>query len=304
MASIMSINSGLLGTLAVTAAAVGTAQAAPDVPDPIYIGNAVFTGRNFVDTARPGEKTHKEIFDLLYGGDFQAVGLDYTNGEYYMQRIPDDLLIGDQVSIGLAATSLFEYTDQTWFDNFSSVEAHYRFAGYQQSFGYTLATQDNGNGPQLLPAVAGDIPAEDYEKLFDVTWQSYGDNYEPIGVHASMPDLGGAAFHWARGRDNGIFTSNPSLNRDGMDHVITYKVIPLTQGPELMGVAEEQVRSFLLFWEDQTVDDNVHWYDKGDWDYNDLVVEVRAQYNNGVPEPSALALAGIGAVGLLRRRRR
>lgn len=318
-----------LSLMALAGAAVSVAaQAALASPTPIptdtVIGDAIFTGRNFVDTPRDGEKTHKQILDLLYGGDFTPVGLDFTNGTYYIQRIPDALAPSAGVSaarIGEASISstpsIYDYADQEWYGNFSNVTARYRFADYEQSFGYSLTG-------------SGLIDDPDYNKLLDITWQNYGPGYSPLNEVAVMPNLDGEVFNWVRGRDNGLFSSDPSRNRDGLDHLITYKVILLDQGPKKVafsmassitdgeggGNAKEvpisevppptgEEKTFLLFWEDQMEDGNVHWYDDGDWDYNDLVVEIRGIYNSHeVPEPSSLALAGLGGLALLRRRRR
>ncbi len=287
------------GAILLGGSAAFAAPVAPGTqPDASTYGNAVFTGRNFVDTARTGEKTHGEILNLLYGGNFVhtgPTGLDYTNGDFYIQRIPDRLTVGQQVEIGQAASSLYEYTDQVWSDRFERIEAHYRFAGYEQDFGYITENQ---------PAIASISSSADYHKLLEVTWQHYGPNYEPIGITATMPDLEGADFYWGRNRINGLFSSKEDQNRDGLDHLLTYKVIPLTE--TFFDEGEEGpidlTRNFLLFWEDQTQNDNVHSYDIGDWDYNDLVVEVQAQYNT-VPEPAALSLIGLGGLALLRRRR-
>jgi hypothetical protein len=290
LSPVSALNRGFAGAL--LAGVVVAAPAFAAVTPNITIGNAVFTGRN--EDVPDREKTHQEIFNLLYGGGFQPVGLDYSNGQYYMQRIPDDLLPGQpQTAIGLAAPSLYDYTDQVWSDQFGHVEAHYRFANYSPSFGYAPLDR---NGP----ALASTTPP--YDDLIDITWQHWGPNYQPIGMTAQMPDLNGAEFVWARGKENGLFYSDPSLNRDGKDHLITYKVIPIEQGTERLAVNGNFTRSFLLFWEDQIEGQNAYNWGTTDYDFNDLVVEVEATYTH-VPEPSALALAGIAATALLRRRR-
>lgn len=260
---------------------------APSVEGATIVGNAVYTDRN----EREGEPTHKDILEYLYGGTFEPAGvhgLDYTNGLIYVQRIADDRLdVVNPTAIGQTNGDLTQYTDQFWEDQFSSVHARARFADYGQAFGYIPL--NNGLG---------------YEELFSAFY-----NYEyDMPQEATMPDLGGASFLWARGGQNGVWSSYPEYNRDGLDHLITYKVM-LNPQVELFPDAEDELladlrefKTFLLFWEDQSDTDNMHPWDVGDWDFNDLVVEVRARYNE-VPEPGT-ALAGLGLFTLLGLRRR
>ncbi len=270
---------------------VAVAATVPPTPIPadIIVGNATYTGRDFIDTSRVGELTHKQILDMLLGGNFQSAGahdLDFSNGGTYVRRIADDMNPVTQNKI--AQVSFFgDETDQTWSGDFSGIEARYRFATYEQSFGYSPSDTTN------------------YTKLLDVTYQHYGSNYTPINVPGGSVDTGEGSIHWVRGRDNGLFSSNPTLNRDDRDHMITYEVF--SQVSERQLISEDQPQyliehTYLLFWEDQTETANVHWYDVGDWDYNDLVVELRTQLTP-VPEPTSLAMMGIGSLALLRRRR-
>lgn len=89
-------------------------------------------------------------------------------------------------------------------------------------------------------------------------------------------------FRWAL-RDlatNQTLTSRDSDNPNGAcDQMATYKITGLSSDP-----------TWLIVWEDRTVN--------SDRDFNDAAIEIRA-----VPAPGALALAGVGAMLLGRRRR-
>mgnify|MGYP000850499805 FL=1 len=247
------------------------------------IGDEVYTDY----FTREGEPSHKEILEHLYGGTFWATGahgLDFTNGTVYVRRIADDRLTNpNPTAIGQTNGDLTQYTDRFWQDQFEFVEARARFATYTEGFGF--------------------IPDTDEVQYTQLLWVQHEGGYDPY-QQASMPDLNGAVFQWARGGDNGIWQSNHEENRDGKDHLITYKVTLIENDVRVMqgGESEELYKTFLLFWEDQSDRDNVNWYDVGDWDFNDLVVEVRARYTE-VPEPST-ALLGAGLLGLLGLRRR
>lgn len=242
---------------------------------------------------RADEPTHQQILEHLYGGTFESAGghgLDFTNGVIYVKRIADDRDSVIQTAIGQTNGDLQQYTDRVWQDQFSTVHARARFASYGQAFGYVPYT--NGLG---------------YNELFSAF---YNHEYD-MTQSANMPDLEGASFLWARSGENGVWTSDPEQNRDGQDHLITYKVIPVQQ-PRAVSLSTEnsdllrdldEFKTFLLFWEDQTYQGgNLHDYDVGDWDFNDLVVEVRAQYNE-IPEPGT-ALASVGLLAMLGMRRR
>ena len=97
-------------------------------------------------------------------------------------------------------------------------------------------------------------------------------------------------FVWAldNQRTGRLFTSDPADNLDRnetpRDQMVSYAV----SGP---GIA---ANTFLLFWEDRIPGDSMF-----DYDYNDAVIELTA-----VPTPGALALAGIGGLLVIRRKRR
>lgn len=285
----MSVSHHVGGVILGCAAVVAMGDFAHAAQAVIEYEGAYYTQR--VD--RADEPTHKQILEHLYGGTFESAGghgLDFTNGLIYVKRIADDRDVVVQTAIGQTNGDLYQYTDRVWQDQFSTVHARARFASYGQAFGYV--PYDNGLG---------------YNELFRAF---YNHEYD-MTQSANMPDLNGASFLWARHGENGIWTSEPEQNRDGKDHLITYKVVPVeqprpvsfsTENDELINHLEV-FKTFLLFWEDQTNQGgNLHNYDVGDWDFNDLVVEVRAQYNE-IPEPGT-ALAGVGLLAMLGMRRR
>ena len=72
--------------------------------------------------------------------------------------------------------------------------------------------------------------------------------------------------------------SEPGLNSDLWDHVILYS----TPDPDVWLMAWEDVKS-----------------SQSDLDYNDLVVELRKHI---IPEPTSMALLGLGIAGMAARR--
>lgn len=91
------------------------------------------------------------------------------------------------------------------------------------------------------------------------------------------------------------YYSDTGLNADGVDHMAAYQgtgeqvqIANLAAGPWLSS-------EYVLAWED--------WYGGGDRDYTDFVVMVESI--DPIPEPSILALLGLGMLGLgaVRRKR-
>ena len=197
------------------------------------------------------------------------------HGEKNHEQIIEDILGGDFTPVGhdytdgvLTVTRVDDDLDQTYdFDSWS-VQAQAVWAGATQSFG----TLDDG-------------------LLFTVT--GVGDS-----VSGSVVDIdGGRGIVFVRFRNN-LTTidahTDPALNPSGQDHVVTYRyTVDDTDGP---------VTSYLLFFEDLT-----DTSDYADWDYNDLVVELRGRpfddSDTNTPEPGSLILLGAGALAMLNRRR-
>ena len=204
---------------------------------------ATFTAVQFSPEKASYERTHAQILSSHFGGEFSAVGNDFSNGDIFVTRVDDDL---DHT-----------YTAESW-----SARALAIWAGADQSFG----TVDSGI-------------------VFDVTGDRSAVNGEALDV------VGGSEIAFARFGDQMSTiraSTNPLDNPSQRDYVVTY-----TYSVDGDPVEDK----YLLFFEDLA---------KGDFDYNDLVVEVTLHNETppvNLPEPGSLALLGIGALGMLRRRR-
>lgn len=167
-------------------------------------------------------------------------------------------------------------SDQVWRNISGSATALAKYASYSQTFGY--------------------IPDTDlqFHTLFTVTESGYlsdfGSSLLPVGPTAKRPpsaSLAPGSYNFLFGdnpnaaADPPMWTSQPSMNEPLFyDHMVTFS---LADG------------RYVIAWEDMNL---------GDYDYNDLVVEVAGvAAASAVPEPAAVLLIGSGLLGFMGLRK-
>jgi len=223
-----------------------------------------------------GEATHAQILSNTYGGIF-APGPNgapaYSNGSITATRIDDVLAnggMGSDLNLVFGTPGL-PTTDQRWQDGIAITSAEAKFAGFSQEFGY-----DDGAG---------------YVKLFDVT--TVGPNGYSVTGSASHHFSVGVPWNWVRSGTGSMYYSQNGRNHDQLDHLVTYQITGLQTTDTV----------WMLFWED--LPGPLHGAGASDRDFNDLVVEIRANVANVVPVPGAalLGACGMGIMGVFQRRR-
>lgn len=207
-----------------------------------------------------GELSHEAILEAVYSGDFAAVGPDFIGGgsRGSINAVRYDDVLTDIGILDVVTGALGSAADQIWTDGVIDVEARARYAAYSQQFGF-----DRGSG---------------YEYLFDVS--GYG---TAVSGEAAI-DLTGDTWHWGRRDSDGsnAWYSHTALNRDDLDHMVTYRIHGL----------EREGATWMLFWEDLPGTPCMG----SDRDFNDLAVEVHA-----TPEPVTLMMLFAGGLVLIRR---
>jgi hypothetical protein len=155
--------------------------------------------------------------------------------------------------------------DQTWFPANGTATVQAKYAAFIQDFGY--------------------IPDLNRDGIFDESFMSLFNNVTGNGINLGAPtaplNSGNVNFLWALDpSDAPLWTSRPSQNSDGLDHMVTWRIT-------------DRPNTWVIAWEDLP--------GGGDHDYNDLVVEVNVA---PVPIPAAILLLGSGLVGLLGVRKK
>lgn len=206
-----------------------------------------------------------------------------------------------QKDIGLSLVRVDDALDRLWVniqDNGGQVQALARYAGDNLSLGYY------SGGTSLYHKLTDDLPF-DRKVLVNHNPSYFGPGYtgdlvtipESAEMWKTIPLDAGVPFAFVLkdSTTGSYFTSNPysGLGSSGyansasdQDHMVTFQVAN----------ADGSLRPhYFIAWEDRIT---------GDFDYNDMVVEVR--YVNAVPEPEtyALMLAGLALLGFAARRRR
>jgi hypothetical protein len=193
----------------------------------------------------PGEKSQLDILQHVYGGTFNAVGNDFSNGVVTAVRVKDTL-------------------DTLWTTDGMDASAKAVFAKFDQNFGF-FEGESGGS----------------FNSLFNVTQKGFN----PANSVADITING--TFRFARSGTQGVtVTSNPSDNPGGFDHMVTYKIV----GLESVG----KYPVMMLFFEDRR-------FNNADFDYNDLVVEVRGA--RIIPTPAAFGAGLVMLAGAMLRRR-
>lgn len=158
-----------------------------------FIAPNAHAGFTSFNTGAAHNKGHEGIIENLYGGDFNANGLSFSNGSITAQRIADTGSSNDQIFKA---------------GNFS-VKTVASFAAADQSFGYFAGS--NGGS---------------YTNLFDVS----GKGYAATGT-ANNVNVSGDSLRFARSGSTGTQTSQDSDNFDLRDHLISYKITGLNNQP-------------------------------------------------------------------------
>lgn len=209
----------------------------------------------------PDEPNHWQILGDIYGGTFTGSGTDlgygmwtvFSNGPITAYRIND--WNGEEFSLNIISNGPDD-VDQIWTNGITTVTAEAKYAAFEQSFGW-----NNGG-----------LGISDYNEI--ITHHDVGNGPVKLTIEGD--------FLWGMQPDSYQWWSKDSLNSDGTDHMVTYKIEGL----------ETDWTVWMVFHEDLP-------YASSDFDYNDFAIEIRA-----IPEPATICLLALGSLALLRRKRR
>jgi len=214
---------------------------------------------------------------------FSSIGESITASEADHEAVLERTYGGDFVQNGndfsngtVTVSRIDDGSDQVWNGNVVSARAVGLFSSKRQAFG-TVGSDGQFN------------------QLFEVEGRNFDVTGSVDTSSAALANLSNSGIVFARGGSRPMHSSVDSGNGDGRDHLVSYSVSGLTGAPN--------TNTFLLFWEDAP-------NRRGDFDYNDLVVEVKAAGEALlIPLPAAAwsgltGLLGLGLVSGLRKARR
>ena len=218
-----------------------------------------------IEPARSTEASVSTILDDLFGGSFAgSTSAGFSNGMYDVKPVDD--------AAGLDASGLSSL----------SVTAVARYAANSQ----TVGMFDQG----------------EFTPLFDVG--GFGMNVNAASTAMISGEMlcnnGEIAMLGRNGGSGGLHSMMPSMNSDGTDHAVTYRV-------DLAGQeSEKSAGTWVMFWED------LNEPQRSDRDFNDVVLllagpDAPAMTGAAAAPLPAGAWAGlglIGAFGLVKARKR
>lgn len=224
-------------------------------------------GYTLVQSPPSGEKSHKQMLSQVYGGTWSLAsnGRDYSTSGMTATRLADK-----GVNTPTSLTTGVSGTDNVWTGPaMTTVIAKAKYAGDNSVFGYFDDTSGSSTFHQLFNT--GTIGAEATITL-------------PAAFRFAIKDLTTGKTWTSRSSDNygtGQYCDNT------YDQLVTYKMSGSCNG--------QACDEWALFWEDRP-------YGASDRDFNDAMITI--QVCPAIPAPATAGLLGLGALGVVRRRRK